>query len=130
MIGMDTNLLIRLLVNDHKEQAKYAAELIKNNLIFIPKSVLLETEWVLRYTYNLKPLVILEAFEKLLGLHNVSVEDLGCVMQALEWYRHNFDFADALHLSSCRKTEKFATLDKGFIKKAKKFNIELLTIQK
>lgn len=50
MIGLDTNLLVRLLTNDNKTQAKYAEKLIEDNPVFIPKSVLLETEWVLRYT--------------------------------------------------------------------------------
>jgi predicted nucleic-acid-binding protein len=127
MIGIDTNLLVRLLTNDDKAQAKFAAKLIQNNPIFIPKSVLLETEWVLRYTYHLGSSVILAAFEKLLGLEQITVEDPICILQTLQWYRNRFDFADALHLASCQKTEKFATLDKNFIRKAKKLNINLIT---
>lgn len=128
MIGVDTNLIVRLLTNDDQKQAKFAIELIENNPVFIPKSVLLETEWVLRYTYDLNPKVILKAFEKLLGLPNVTVEDTSCILQTLHWYDNNFDFADALHLASSQKSEKFATLDKDFIKKAKKFHINLITM--
>lgn len=120
MIGIDTNLLVRLLTNDDKKQAKFAADLIENNSIFIPKSVLLETEWVLRYTYDLKPDVILSAFEKIIGLTNVTIEDLHSVIQTLKWYKEKFDFADALHLASCHLTTKFATLDKSLIKKIRK----------
>lgn len=130
MIGIDTNLLVRLLTNDDRTQAKYAAELIENNPVFIPKSVLLETEWVLRYTYHVDSSIILKAFEKLMGLRHITVEDSGCILQTLQWYGGGFDFADALHLSSCQKTERFATLDKKFIKQAKKFNIELMTLKK
>jgi predicted nucleic-acid-binding protein len=126
MIGIDTNLLVRLLTNDDQVQAKYAAKLIKDNSVFVPKSVLLETEWVLRYTYHLSSSVILDAFEKLMGLSQITVEDPECILQTLQWYRENFDFTDALHLASCKKTEKFATFDKNFIKKAKKFNIKLV----
>ena len=128
MIGIDTNLLVRLLTNDDKKQAKYAADLIHKHPIFIPKSVLLETEWVLRYTYDLSPETIHKAFVNLLGLAHVSVEDPVCISQVLEWYTHGFDFADALHLASSNKTDSFATLDKDFIKKAKKFNIKMTTI--
>lgn len=127
MIGIDTNLLVRLLTNDDKKQAKYASQLIESNVIFIPKTVLLETEWVLRYSYELTPSTILNAFEKLLGLSNITVEDPSCITQALEWYQHDIDFADALHLASSHSASKFATLDKDFIKKAKKLNIQLLT---
>ena len=97
----------------------------KVRLLFL--SVLLETEWVLRYTYKLSTSIILDAFEKLMGLSHLTVEDPNCILQALQWYREKFDFADALHLASCKKTNKFATFDKGFIKKAKKFNVKLVT---
>ena len=130
MIGIDTNLLVRLFTNDDKAQAKYAAELIENNSIFIPKSVLLETEWVLRYLYKLSPKVILDIFKKLLGLQQVTVEDSTCISQTLQWYGNDFDFADALHLASSQRAEKFATLDKDFIKKAKKFHINLITLER
>ena len=66
MIGIDTNLLVRLFTNDDVKQARYAEKLIENNIVFISKSVLLETEWVLRYTYELGPDIILKAFEGLL----------------------------------------------------------------
>jgi predicted nucleic-acid-binding protein len=128
MIGIDTNLLVRLFTNDDKKQAKFAAQLIETNPIFISKSVLLETEWVLRYTYDLAADVIYDAFEKLLGLPNITVEDLSCILQTLEWYKKDFDFADALHLASSHTAKKFATLDKAFIKKAKQIHIQLMTI--
>lgn len=128
MIGIDTNILVRLLTNDDKAQAKYAAHLIENNVIFIPKTVLLETEWVLRYTYNLPSSIIFDSFEKLLGLANVTVEDPASISQTLEWYANNLDFADALHLASSHSVAKFATLDKQLIKKAVRANIPLMTL--
>lgn len=123
MIGLDTNLIVRLLTQDDKKQAEFAAELIKKNLTFIPKSVLLETEWVLRYTYEIPANTIFAAFEKLLGLEQVTVENPGCVSLALQWYSKGFDFADALHLASSQALGKFATLDKKLIKQAKKIKI-------
>ena len=130
MIAVDTNILVRLLVNDDKKQAKFAANLFKNNSIFIPKSVLLETEWVLRYTYEIKSDMISTAFEKLLGLSRVRVEDSICVSQAIQWYKKNFDFADALHLAASMQATTFATFDKKFIKIAKKSQINLLDANK
>lgn len=130
MIGIDTNLLVRLFTNDDKAQAKYAEKLIANNMIFISKSVLLETEWVLRYTYELSPNVIYNAFENLLGLPRITVEDPACVIKMMQWYSQGFDFADAMHLaSSSQETDQFATLDKGFIKQAKKINMNLITMK-
>ncbi len=82
MIGIDTNLIVRLLVNDDKKQAQLAAKVLEKNTVFIPKCVLLETEWVLSYTYELKSPVIHASFEKLLGLPCVNVEDPDCITQA------------------------------------------------
>lgn len=129
MIGIDTNLLVRLFTNDDKTQARYAAKLIESNAVFISKSVLLETEWVLRYSYELDSDVIRKAFEGLLGLPRVTVEDPACVIKTMQWYAHGFDFADAMHLASCQSTDTFATLDKAFIKRAKKMNINLMTME-
>jgi predicted nucleic-acid-binding protein len=54
MVAIDTNVLVRLLVNDHAAQAARAAAVFRSGPVFIPKSVLLETEWVLRYSYELE----------------------------------------------------------------------------
>jgi predicted nucleic-acid-binding protein len=130
MIGIDTNLLVRLFTNDDPVQAKYAEKLIENNVIFIPKSILLETEWVLRYTYELSSVVIQKAFENLLGLPHITVEDPASIIKIMQWYSQGFDFADAIHLGSSNSvTDKFATLDKSFIKRAKKININLITMR-
>jgi predicted nucleic-acid-binding protein len=126
MIGIDTNLLVRFLTNDDKIQAKYVAGLIEKNSIFIAKSILLETEWVLRYTYDASPASILQAFKNLLSLKRITIENPLCLLQTLEWYEQGFDFADALHLASNPKTASFATLDKAFIKVAKKLHINLI----
>jgi len=128
MIAIDTNLLVRLFTNDDIPQASYARKLIENNMVFIAKSVLLETEWVLRYTYELRSAVIYNAFEKLLGLPHVTVEDPACVIKIMQWYNQGFDFGDSMHLaSSIGVVDQFATLDKAFIKQAKKINIDLMT---
>lgn len=130
MIGIDTNLLVRFFTNDDVKQAHYAEKLIEKNIIFISKSVLLETEWVLRYTYELTSEVIYKAFENLLGLPHVTVEDPACIIKVMQWYSHGFDFADAMHLASSNQmTDEFATLDKDFIKQAEKLNIHLLTMK-
>jgi predicted nucleic-acid-binding protein len=49
MIGVDTNLLVRILTDDDPMQARRAANVLQSGDIFITKTVLLETEWVLRY---------------------------------------------------------------------------------
>jgi len=43
-------------------------------------------------------------------------------------FRLNFDFADAMHLASSYPADSFASLDKRFVKLAKKINIKLITM--
>ena len=128
MIGVDTNLLVRILTHDDPIQACRAAKLLESDDIYIPKTVLLETEWVLRYAYKIEKTHIIKGFQKLLGLPNVNVEDPDSVNQAILWYENNFDFADALHLASSKRSGKFATFDSAFIKMAQHFSsIEMIT---
>ena len=122
MIAVDTNLLVRILTNDDPTQARRAAEILKSDDIFIPKAVLLETEWVLRHAYEIEKSNIVIGFQKLIGLPNVSVEDPDSIYQAISWYKNKLDFADALHLASSRRCARFATFDSSLIKKAKQFS--------
>ncbi len=48
MLAIDTNVIVRYLVADDREQARRARELIDGGRVFIATTVLLETEWVLR----------------------------------------------------------------------------------
>jgi predicted nucleic-acid-binding protein len=95
---------------------------LKSDDIFIPKTVLLETEWVLRHAYEIGRSNIIIGFQKLLGLPNVNVEDPDSIYQAILWYENKLDFADALHLASSRRCAGFATLNSSFIKKAQQFS--------
>lgn len=118
MIAIDTNVLVRLLTGDDPDQTERAVALFASNDILIPKTVLLETEWVLRYGYELTPDAVLSAFRKALGLPRVTVEDAPAVVEALARYAGGMDFADALHLSSATKTKAFATFDARLKKRA------------
>ena len=122
MIAVDTNLLVRILTNDDPNQARRAVKILKSDDIYIPKTVLLETEWVLRHAYEVGRSDITVGFQKLLGLPNVSVEDPDSIYQAISWYQNKFDFADALHLASSRRCESFATFDSSLIKKAQQLS--------
>jgi predicted nucleic-acid-binding protein len=111
MHAVDTNVLVRLLTADDAGQTKRVAALFKREAIYIPKTVLLETEWVLRHLYGLERKAVVNAFRKVSGLANVEIEGPLVVTQALQWCDDGMDFADALHLASSRSSEKFATFD-------------------
>jgi len=118
MISVDTNIIVRLLTKDDQSQYKKAFSLFKKENIYIPTTVTLETEWVLRYAYNFTSSNIISAFRSLFGLPNVELEDPIEMAQALEWNEQGMDFADALHLTKSKGTD--ITFDKKLISKAKK----------
>jgi len=118
MHAVDTNVVVRLLTGDDALQTKRAAALFKKEKIFIPKTVLLETEWVLRRLYRLEHAVIVSSFRKLSGLGNVELEQPLLISQALQWCEDGMDFADALHLASSHSARKFATFDEKMKKAA------------
>lgn len=120
MVAIDTNVLVRLLVRDDHAQAARAAALFDKNQIYLCKTVLLETAWVLRFSYALKVPVILAALKQVLGLHQVTVEDAPAVADALDLSEAGMDFADALHLCSSRTNMLFATFDKRMKQHARK----------
>lgn len=119
MISVDTNIIVRLLTKDDPSQYKKAFSLFKKENIYIPTTVVLETEWVLRYAYDFTSSNIISAFRSLFGLPNVELEDPTEIAQALEWNDQGMDFADALHLTKSKGTDKFITFDKKLISKAK-----------
>lgn len=127
MLAVDTNLVVRLLANDDTAQTRRVAALFASEQIFISKTVLLESEWVLRFSYELPPKVILQALRNIVGLPNVMVEQQREIAEALDGFEQGLDFADALHLASSRRAGRFATFDKKLIKRAKKLmDIELV----
>jgi len=119
MKAIDTNILVRFLVKDDVRQAQRARKTMESGPIWIPKTVLLETEWVLRYTYEFEPAAVNQALAKICGLPRVVVEDAAKVAQALAWHAGGFDFADALHLASCPEAQAFCSFDQALAKKAK-----------
>lgn len=118
MIALDTNVLVRLLVNDHPAQAALAQRLLADNTALIPRTVVLETEWVLRSFYKVPRERMAAFFRLLLRSENALVENHGVVERALTWYEQGADFADALHLAACEGAE-MQTFDDRFCRPAR-----------
>jgi predicted nucleic-acid-binding protein len=112
MMAVDTNFVVRFLTRDEPEEAARAKALIERGVVFVAKTVILETEWVLRSAYQFGPTAVRASFAAFLGLPGVIVEDESAVTRALAWYGQGLDFADALHVASCEKAEAFATFDR------------------
>jgi predicted nucleic-acid-binding protein len=121
MVTLDTNVWVRYLTNDDELQAGRAMKLLEQaDSVFLPKTVLLELEWVLRAAYGVKPVDIHRSLQHILGLPMVIAESVGQVAAALDYFAEGFDFADALHLASSDTTAALYTFDERFIRKGRK----------
>ncbi|HXN47353.1 MAG TPA: type II toxin-antitoxin system VapC family toxin [Bryobacteraceae bacterium] len=120
MTAVDTNVVVRLLTGDDAKQAAAARALFAAEPIWIAKTVLLETGWVLRSLYGFDTGAIRDALRGLLGLENVRVEDAAAVVAALTLTESGLDLADAMHLSSRPAGARFVSFDKAFVARAKR----------
>ncbi|CAD5957917.1 Putative PIN domain nucleic acid-binding protein [Planktothrix agardhii] len=123
MIAIDTNIIVRFITRDDELQYQQSLELFKNKNIFIPDTVILETEWVLRFAYKFKPLEICQSFRKVLGLPNIYLTNEKLILQIIKWHENGIDFADAFHLASSNHCLEFYTFDEKFIKKSQSLSI-------
>lgn len=85
---------------------------------FVPVTVLLEFEWVMRGFYGLARAEIGRVFAALTGIAHVSIEDRANVIAALDLFGAGLDFADALHLSRSGRATAFVTFDHRLAKRA------------
>ena len=118
MLGLDTNVLVRFLVQDDQTQFERAQKLIgrelrTDNAVLVSLLVLLETEWVLRSRYGMTKAAIAAAFSGLLDSVEVRFEDEHSIESALfTWKDSSVDFADCLigarnRELGCRATASF-----------------------
>jgi len=131
MIGLDTNILVRFLMNDDEKQSKKVYKLFKKTEadkteLFIPSVVILELIWVLDSAYNISRANILDAISDLLLMPILHFEHQTSLQQFIVSAQQNkYDLADLLiaHAAKHQGCQKMITFDK----KAAKFNLfELL----
>jgi predicted nucleic-acid-binding protein len=100
MIGVDTNVLVRYIVEDDAAQTKRADALFRRALakgeaIFISEVVLCELVWVLESAYHVHRAEIAEALANLSRAKQVELSDADLVHRALGAFRAGKgDFAD------------------------------------
>ncbi|MEO7853486.1 MAG: type II toxin-antitoxin system VapC family toxin [Rubrivivax sp.] len=103
MAALDTNVLVRYLVQDDPAQGETAARLIHGAAhdgaaLFVPVTVLLEVEWVLRSAFGFDKASVLHTLSRLMGTFELSFQAESAVEIALAQYEHGAaDFADCLH---------------------------------
>ena len=107
MPGLDTNVLVRWLLADDAEQAQRIQEVFRaaasrRAVLFVPSTVMLELEWVLRSRYRFDKASVLQAFNALLETQELEFQAEDALERALHAYRQGAaDFADCLHAGLC-----------------------------
>jgi predicted nucleic-acid-binding protein len=130
MIALDTNILARFYVDDPEDpeaarQRPIARRILSESpQVFVPLTVILELEWVLRAFYGFAAADFVRVVKHLLGLVNVSVEEWSRISDALVWHAEGLDFADALHLLASSHCTKFMSFDdRRFARRAKRLGV-------
>ena len=113
-ITADTNLLVRVLVQDDPEQARAAMDMLRRaELVAVPLPVLCELVWVLRRVYGFAAADCVAAIEALLAAR-VVVTDRQAAKAGLRLLAAGGVFADAVIAFSGRRLggERFVSFDR------------------
>lgn len=131
MIAVDTNILARFYCDDPddaeaaRQRPRARRVMIESAAVFVPLTVILEFEWVMRGLYEVEPEVFCRTIEHLLGMPNVTVERWEAVKDAIDLHRSGLDFADALHWASSAACSRFVTFDdRRFARRARRLKRE------
>lgn len=124
MIGLDTNVIVRYLVQDDARQSAAATRFIERTLSpqnpgFIASITLCEIVWVLAECYKADRQRIRAVIEGLLAAKQLSIEEPDIVWRALRaWNASAADFSDALtgQIVSARGGEKTLTFNRAAAK--------------
>ena len=125
MTGLDTNVLVRYVMQDDPRQSPRANSLIESLSAeepgFVPVVALVELVWVLSGSYDLDRTQVATVLGTLLRSKELVIERADLVTQALKRYSANgADFADALieRLSAAAGCQVTMTFDAGAVKAA------------
>lgn len=123
MTALDSNVLVRFLIEDALDQTNRAAKLIENILaqndtIYVSDIALCQIVWVLKRCYSKTKTEILSVMRSIQSAKGLIFDSTDSIRNALDAYEHGKgDFADYLireqaHSAGC---ETVATFDKALI---------------
>lgn len=135
MVALDTNALVRMLIEDDKDQARAVQTLVsladKNYFqIIILSEVLIETVWVLESVYKCTRHEISQFLETLICASPFTFPDPPVIRKAIHQYRKGGDFADLLIVGQARQQQakKFFSFDKKLQKMFPDYVVEKINI--
>jgi len=105
MPALDTNILVRYVVQDDSAQLAAAKRLItrcveEGQSLFVPVTVMLELEWVLRSSFEFGKDDVIQVVSSLLSAVELSFESERALEVALHLFRESTaEFADCVHVA-------------------------------
>ena len=105
MAALDTNVLVRFLVQYDAAQLAAARKLIRRcvnegETIYVPVTVSLELEWVLRSNFGFSKPDVIRTLSQLLSSAELSFDSEGALEFALANYgQGSADYLDCLHVA-------------------------------
>lgn len=105
MPALDTNILVRYVVQDDSAQLAAAKRLITRCVeeaqsLFVPVTVMLELEWVLRSSFEFGKDDVIQVVSSLLSAAELSFESERALEVALHLFREGAaEFADCVHVA-------------------------------
>lgn len=116
MIRVDTNYIIRYLVNDNIEMAEIAEEILTTKYIFISNEILAEVVYVLFGVYKISKEEISNQLLELISFENISISNIKTIQRTFEIFKtKNLDFVDCL-LCAYSIQDEIVTFDKQLTK--------------
>jgi predicted nucleic-acid-binding protein len=115
VLGIDTNVLVRLLVADDASQTRRARSLVDRaaeagDSVLVSLPVIIETEWVLRSRYAFDKQATIKIIVGLLAARELVFEDEPALEEALHrWKGGTFGFVDCLIAAHNRRLGCAAT---------------------
>jgi predicted nucleic-acid-binding protein len=110
--SVDTNILVRFVLNDDASQTPIARKIIDGG-VSVSLTVLLETAWLLGSRGRMTRAELNETLRTLLDVGTIYFDEAESVRIALDLHAKGADIADALHLVAARGSEAFVTFDNG-----------------
>jgi predicted nucleic-acid-binding protein len=130
MIAIDTNVLARFYCDDPgdpeaiRQRPIARRVMVESEAVFVPLTVILEFEWVMRAFYETGAAAFCDCVAHLLGMPHVVVEHWEAVNDAIALHRRGLDFADALHWMSSAHCHEFVSFDdRRFVRRARRMNL-------
>ena len=116
MVMLDTNIILRYLLNDHKEMAEKAEQYLNSGSVYVTIEVIAEVVYVLKGVYSLERDLIADTIKGFLNL--VRCQDMDVLYFAIDTYgKRNFDFVDCILFGyHMLKGIEIVTFDKKLMK--------------